>query len=33
MLGSLLTAYVFPSAIAIADDVETWLEKKFTRRA
>jgi multidrug efflux pump subunit AcrB len=33
LLGSLLTAYVFPSAIAIADDVETWLEKKFTRRA
>jgi multidrug efflux pump subunit AcrB len=33
LLGSLLTAYVFPAAIAITDDLETWLEKKLTRRA
>ncbi|MFN7684516.1 MAG: efflux RND transporter permease subunit [Oligoflexia bacterium] len=32
-VGSVLTAFAFPAAIAIVDDIETWLERKFTRRA
>jgi multidrug efflux pump subunit AcrB len=33
MFGSVLTALVFPSAIAIVDDIELWIEKKFKKKA
>jgi multidrug efflux pump subunit AcrB len=32
-IGSLLTAFVFPAAIAILDDFELWLEKKRGRKS
>lgn len=33
LFGSILTAFVFPAAIAIADDIQGWIKKKFNKTA
>jgi multidrug efflux pump subunit AcrB len=31
LFGSILTAFVFPAAISVLDDVENWFQKKFKK--
>jgi multidrug efflux pump subunit AcrB len=33
LIGSIITAFVFPAAIAITDDAQGWLSRKFARAA